>query len=85
MFTATKLKQTRIIVPATIATVAAAFLLPFLVHLLPPVGNVPIGARLLPLFHCPLFSCRIFSSCCQSHHQLGNAVLESFSDGSTQH
>lgn len=33
---------------------AASAALPFLVHLLPPLGGVPAGARLLPIFLAPL-------------------------------
>ncbi len=46
----------RLNIPATIVTVTAAVLLPVLVHLLPTVGNVPTGARLLPIFYAPLLA-----------------------------
>lgn len=35
---------------------AASVALPFLVHLLPPMGGVPAGARLLPIFLAPLIA-----------------------------
>ena len=54
------LKNPRVIIPATLATVAATLLLPFLVHLLPPSGGVPLGARLLPLFIAPFLAVVLF-------------------------
>ena len=61
MLNTATLKTTRVIVPATLLTVAATFLLPFFVHLLPPVGGVPMGARLLPLFFAPFLAVRALS------------------------
>jgi len=40
--------------PALAATLAGAILLPAAVHLLPDVANIPMGARLLPMFLAPL-------------------------------
>jgi hypothetical protein len=40
--------------PALAATLTGAVLLPVAVHLLPDVNNVPMGARLLPMFLTPL-------------------------------
>ena len=54
------LKNSRAIIPATFLTVAATLLLPFLIHLLPPVGGVPMGARLLPLFIAPFLAVVLF-------------------------
>ncbi len=50
----------RLHIPATVVTVAAAVLLPVLVHLLPVVGNIPAGARLLPIFYAPLLAVIFF-------------------------
>jgi len=54
------LRKPNLVVPATIATVALAMLLPFLVHLLPPSGGVPLGARLLPIFVAPFLAAALF-------------------------
>src|SRR5690625_2492789 len=43
-------------VSATLVALAAAVALPVLVHLLPPVGGLPAGARLLPIFFAPLIA-----------------------------
>ena len=40
----------------TALTLAGAIALPFLAHLLPAIGNVPMGARLLPIFVAPLLA-----------------------------
>jgi hypothetical protein len=46
----------RLNIPVALATIAAATLLPPLVHLIPAVDNVPMGARLLPIFYAPLLA-----------------------------
>ncbi|MBX3143644.1 MAG: hypothetical protein KF813_07810 [Trueperaceae bacterium] len=48
------------VIPATVITVALTVALPFLVHLLPPVGAVPMGAVLLPLFIAPFIAAYLF-------------------------
>jgi len=40
--------------PALAATLTGAIVLPLAVHLIPDVNNVPMGARLLPMFLAPL-------------------------------
>jgi hypothetical protein len=47
-------------IPLTLATIAAAVVLPFLVHLVPASGGVPLGARLLPIFYAPLLAVIFF-------------------------
>jgi hypothetical protein len=54
------LRRPSLVLPATIATVAFAMLLPFLVHLVPPSGGVPLGARLLPIFLAPFLAAVLF-------------------------
>lgn len=46
-------KRAAVQIPATLVTIGLMMLLPFLVHLLPPIGGSPIGPRLLPLFYAP--------------------------------
>ncbi|MBW7885891.1 MAG: hypothetical protein H3C34_25325 [Caldilineaceae bacterium] len=61
MLHTTSLKQAGWIqIPAAAATVAAMLVLPFLVHLIPLAGPVPIGARLLPIFYAPLVAVAFF-------------------------
>lgn len=60
MLNTASLKQPKVIVPATVVTVVATVLLPFLIHLLPSIGNVPMGARLLPLFIAPFVAVVLF-------------------------
>jgi len=47
-------------IPHTLIILAAAMLLPVLFHLIPPVGDVPMGARLLPIFYAPLVAVLLF-------------------------
>ena len=47
-------------VPALLLTLGAMWLLPFLVHLIPANGPVPMGARLLPIFYAPLLAAWLF-------------------------
>ena len=48
-----QIKEAAIILGITI-------LMPFIIHLLPIVDNVPIGARLLPIFYAPLIAVIFF-------------------------
>lgn len=50
----------RFVVPATLVTIAFTVALPFLVHLLPPLGGTPMGAVLLPLFIAPFVALYLF-------------------------
>jgi hypothetical protein len=43
-----------------VAALGLAVLLPFLFHLLPASGGVPLGARLLPIFYAPLLVVAVF-------------------------
>jgi hypothetical protein len=45
---------------AVAVTLIVAVTLPLLVHLLPPVGGAPLGARLLPIFIAPLLAVIFF-------------------------
>jgi hypothetical protein len=47
-------------VRATVLALAATLLIPFLVHLIPAPGPVPIGARLLPMFYAPFVAAALF-------------------------
>ena len=47
-------------IPATVVTIGAMLLLPFLVHFIPSASPVPMGARLLPLFYAPLLAAIFF-------------------------
>lgn len=47
-------------IPHTLIILAATMLLPFIFHLIPPVSDVPMGARLLPLFYAPLVAVLLF-------------------------
>lgn len=62
MLNAKTLKQNKVLqIPATVVTIGAMLLLPFLVHFLPQVGGVPMGARLLPIFYAPLLAAIFFN------------------------
>ncbi|MEM6842172.1 MAG: hypothetical protein AAF632_08090 [Bacteroidota bacterium] len=52
---------TRITLRATVLLLAGAFILPFLVHLLPAYEGVPMGARLLPMFIVPFIAVAFFN------------------------
>ena len=54
-----RLHATKIILPATLLTVAATVLLPLLVHSV-PMSGLPLGARLLPIFIAPLVAVFLF-------------------------
>lgn len=49
-------------VTAAGVTLAGALLLPFLIHLLPPINGTPWGAVLLPIFIAPLVGVVLFES-----------------------
>ncbi len=44
----------------TVVILGTTLLLPFIVHLIPVSGNIPIGARLLPIFYAPLVAVILF-------------------------
>ncbi len=44
----------------TVVTIAAMMILPYLIHLLPPVNGVQLGARLLPIFYAPFLAVVLF-------------------------
>ncbi len=54
------LKEDRLSVRATVVVLLATLLLPVLVHQLPLAGNVPAGARLLPMFYAPFVAAVFF-------------------------
>jgi hypothetical protein len=47
-------------IPAVIITLGLMWLLPFLIHLIPFTGIIPLGARLLPIFYAPLLAAWLF-------------------------
>ncbi len=47
-------------VKQTVLILAATMLTPFFVHLFPPIGNVPLGAQLLPMFYAPFIAVIFF-------------------------
>ena len=49
-----------IAIPATIATLLATVLFPFLIHALPLSVAAPIGAILVPMFYAPLLALFLF-------------------------
>lgn len=56
------LKKTlvRFQVEETAIILAASVILPFMVHLVPPLGGMPLGARLLPIFYAPFIAVVLF-------------------------
>ena len=54
------LKEDRLSIRATVVVLLATLLLPLLVHQLPLAGNVPVGARLLPMFYAPFVAAVFF-------------------------
>ncbi|MEX2511639.1 MAG: hypothetical protein WD398_01930 [Cyclobacteriaceae bacterium] len=44
----------------SLMVISIAVLLPILLHLIPPVNGIPIGAYLLPMFYIPLIALLIF-------------------------
>ena len=55
------LSLTRIPLKATFVLLAIACILPFLIHLIPPVQGTPVGAILLPMFYIPFIAVVFFS------------------------
>ncbi len=47
-------------IPATLITLGLMWLFPFLIHLFPASGAIPLGARLLPIFYAPLLAAWLF-------------------------
>ncbi|MDA1330559.1 MAG: hypothetical protein O3B43_05795 [Chloroflexi bacterium] len=47
-------------IPAAIVTIAGMVLFPLATHVLPSIGGVPLGARLLPMFYAPLVAAYYF-------------------------
>ena len=47
-------------IPAVIITLGLMWLVPFLLHLIPFTGIIPLGARLLPIFYAPLLAAWFF-------------------------
>ncbi|MDO9128438.1 MAG: hypothetical protein Q7U34_01085 [Anaerolineales bacterium] len=57
MFNFTVLRRrSNLQIPAALVTLGLMWLFPFLVHLIPSIGTVPLGARLLPIFYAPLLA-----------------------------
>lgn len=44
----------------TAVVLAASVVLPFLVHLVPPLAAIPLGARVLPMFYAPFIAVILF-------------------------
>jgi hypothetical protein len=48
-------------IPATLVTLGLMWLVPLLVHMIPPFGDgTPLGVRLLPIFYAPLLAVFLF-------------------------
>jgi hypothetical protein len=60
MFITQRLQAPQVIVPATLGTIASTMLLPILIHAIPSLNNIPMGARLLPIFFAPLVALYVF-------------------------
>src|SRR5687767_7770331 len=62
MLTRSALRQNRLLqIPATLVTLGLMWLIPVLVHLIPPFGDgTPLGVRLLPIFYAPLLAVFLF-------------------------
>lgn len=61
MFTLSTFREKPILqIPATLITLGLMWLVPFLIHLIPFSGTVPLGARLLPIFYAPLLAAWLF-------------------------
>jgi len=54
-FVQTQPRTGEIIAQSTVV-ISLAFLLPFMVHLIPFSGEIPLGARFLPIFYAPLLA-----------------------------
>lgn len=61
MFTLSALRRNHILqIPAALITMGLMWLIPFLIHLIPFGGTVPLGARLLPILYAPLLAAWLF-------------------------
>ncbi len=47
-------------IPQSLIVLAAAVAVPFLIHLIPFSGGVPLGMKILPLFYIPLIAILVF-------------------------
>lgn len=62
MFTLSALRHKPFLqIPAVLVTLGLMWLVPFLIHLIPFSGIVPLGARLLPIFYAPLLAAWLFN------------------------
>jgi hypothetical protein len=62
MFTYSSLREKPLLqIPALLITLGLMWLIPFLIHLIPFSGTVPLGARLLPIFYAPLLAAWLFN------------------------
>lgn len=62
MFTLSSLRNKPILqIPAALLTLGLMWLVPFLIHLIPFSGAIPLGARLLPIFYAPLLAAWLFN------------------------
>ena len=62
MFTLSSLRNKPILqIPAALITLGLMWLVPFLIHLIPFSGTIPLGARLLPIFYAPLLAAWLFN------------------------
>ncbi len=50
----------RLQVKAVLVFVAVGFLLPFLMHFIPPVNGLPVGVKLLPIFYAPFIAAYLY-------------------------
>jgi membrane-associated HD superfamily phosphohydrolase len=61
MLSQTTLRTNRFVqVPAMLITLALMWLFPFLVHLIPSSGAIPLGGYLLPIFFAPFLAAWLF-------------------------
>ncbi len=62
MFTLSTFRERPILqIPATLITLGLMWLVPFLIHLIPFSGTIPLGTRLLPIFYAPLLAAWLFN------------------------
>lgn len=47
-------------IPALLLTLGFMWLFPFMIHLIPASGDIPLGSRLLPIFYAPLLAIWLF-------------------------
>src|SRR5688572_26633576 len=61
MLTHSALRQNLMLqIPATLVTLGLMWLVPLLVHMIPPGEGTPLGVRLLPIFYAPLLAVFLF-------------------------